>query len=96
MPFTKQPVRYSYPDGLIMPLVYGLVELMEVGADGKVRWKVEPLPFLDDHLEAIVRKYKVILEAFRFDPQKIAKNEGSYDLVVDAFETELLKLRRAA
>jgi hypothetical protein len=95
-PFTRQPVRYSYPDGLIMPLVYGLVELMQVGPDGQVRWKVEPLPFLDDHLESIVRKYRVILEAFRFDPQKIAKNEGSYDLVVDAFETELLKLRQAA
>ena len=56
----------------------------------------QPLPFIDNHLETIVRKYKVVLEAFRFDPQKVAKNEGSYDLIVDAFETELLKLRQAA
>ena len=79
-----------------MPLVYGLIALMEVSPEGEVRWRDNPIRFIDDHLEAIVRKYKVILEAFRFDPQKIAKNEGSYDLVVDAFETELLKLRRPA
>jgi len=95
-PFTRRPVKYSYPDGLIMPLVYGLIALMEVSPEGEVRWRDNPIRFIDDHLEAIVRKYKVILEAFRFDPQKIAKNEGSYDLVVDAFETELLKLRRPA
>ena len=61
-----------------------------------MKWAEQPLAFIDNHLETIVRKYKVVLEAFRFDPQKIAKNEGSYDLVVDAFETELLKLRQAA
>jgi hypothetical protein len=94
--FTGRPVQYSYPDGLIMPLVYGLIALMKVDADGNVRWQEEPLPFIDNHLETIVRKYKVVLEAFRFDPQKVAKNEGSYDLIVDAFETELLKLRQAA
>jgi hypothetical protein len=38
----------------------------------------------------------VILDAFRFDPQKIGKNEGSYELVLDAFETELLKRKAAA
>lgn len=95
-PFTRQTVKYSYPDGLIMPLVYGLVALMEVTSTGEVRWKRNAMTFIDDHLEAIVRKYKVVLEAFRFDPQKIAKNEGSYDLVVDAFETELLKLAQNA
>ena len=28
--FTEQIVEYSYPDGLIMPLVWGLRALMEV------------------------------------------------------------------
>ena len=44
----------------------------------------------------IVRKYRVIIDAFAGDPQKIGKNEGSYALAYDAFETELLKLRQAA
>ncbi|EHK53643.1 hypothetical protein MAXJ12_29420, partial [Mesorhizobium alhagi CCNWXJ12-2] len=60
-------------------------------ANGHVRWKEPPAAFLDEHLDAIVRKYRVILDAYRFDPLKIAKNEGSYELVLDAFETELLK-----
>jgi hypothetical protein len=89
--FTVEEVEYSYPDGLILPLVYGLKALMEKGPNGHVRWKQDPARFLDAHLVAIVRKYRVILEAFRYDPQKVGKNEGSYELVLDAFETELLK-----
>jgi len=94
--FTDEPVAYSYPDGLIMPLVYGLKALMEKDEKGHVRWKEDPVRFLDDCLQAIVKKYRVILDAFRFDPQKIGKNEGSYELVLDAFETELLKRKAAA
>lgn len=89
--FGGEPVEYAYPDGLIMPLVYGLRALMMVGSDGQVRWKKDPERFLEAHLDSIVRKYRVILDAFRADPQKVGKNEGSYDLVLDAFETELLK-----
>jgi hypothetical protein len=93
--FSDEEVEYSYPDGLIFPLVYGLKALMEKDEKGHVRWKEDPEKFLDDCLEAIVKKYRVVLDAYKFDPQKIGKNEGSYDLVVDAFETELLK-RKAA
>lgn len=94
--FTNQPVEYAYPDGLIMPLVYGLRALMETDDNGHVQWKEDAAEFLDENLHTIVKKYRVILDAFRFDPQKIAKNEGSYDLVLDAFETELLKRHAAA
>ena len=38
-----------------------------------------------------MKKYRVIMDAFGADPQKSGKNEGSYTLVLDAFETELLK-----
>jgi hypothetical protein len=69
---------------------------MEVDEKGHVQWKADPRQFLDDHLVSIVKKYRVILEAFRFDPQKVGKNEGSYDLVLDAFETELLRRKAAA
>lgn len=87
--FTEQPVDYSYPDGLIMPLVYGLKALIQVQDDGTVEWAVDPEEFLDEHLHTIVRKYRPVLDAFRFDPQKVGKNEGSYDLIYDAFETQL-------
>lgn len=88
--FTDEPVEYSYPDGLILPLVYGLRALMETKDDGSVVWSQDPHKFLDRHLSKIVRKYRVILDAYRFDPQKVGKNEGSYDLVLDAYRTELM------
>ncbi|WP_312932940.1 AIPR family protein [Stutzerimonas nitrititolerans] len=88
--FTRQPVNYRYPDGLIMPIVYGLKALMKVDEDGTVSWSQDPYDFLDNHLAAIVKKYKVILDAYGFDPQKVGKSEGSYELVVDAFRTELM------
>jgi hypothetical protein len=96
-PFTKRQVNYSYPDGFIMPLVYGLKALMKRNDDGHVIWTVDdPKRFVEDNLVTIVRKYRVIIEAFSGDPQKIGKNEGSYSLAYDAFETELLKLAQPA
>jgi hypothetical protein len=88
--FTNEPVEYSYPDGLIMPLVYGLKVLMTTNSDGRVVWSQDPKKFLDKHLTQIVRKYRVVLDAYRFDPQKVGKNEGSYQLVVDAYETGMM------
>lgn len=89
--FGEEETKYSYPDGLIMPLVYGMKALMYKDENNQVKWKENPIQFLEQHLDTIVRKYKVILEAFRYDPQKVGKNEGSYSLVIDAIETELLR-----
>ena len=96
-PFTQKLVQYSYPDGFIMPLVYGLKALMTTDDEGNVVWKVkDPAKFIRENLTTIVRKYRVIIEAYSGDPQKIGKNEGSYSLALDAFETELLKLAQPA
>jgi hypothetical protein len=95
-PYGKTPVGYRYPDGFIVPLVYGLKALLEAEADGKLRWKTDPKLFLARHFDEIVRKYKVLIQAFGGDAQKIGKNEGSYSLAYDAFETELLKRAQAA
>lgn len=89
--FTQQPVEYSYPEGLIMPLLYGLKAMIGRDENGELYWTQNPANFLDEHLSVIVKKYRVILDAFKFDPQKIGKNEGSYDLILDAFETQLMK-----
>jgi hypothetical protein len=95
-PFGKRPTGYRYPDGFIVPLVYGLKALIEADESGMLRWKTDPADFIHQHLDEIVRKYKVLIQAFSGDAQKIGKNEGSYTLAYDAFETELLKLRQAA
>jgi hypothetical protein len=44
-PFTDEPVDYSYPDGLIMPPVYGLKALMEIDEKAHVLWKENRIKF---------------------------------------------------
>jgi hypothetical protein len=93
--FMEQDVEYSYPDGLIMPLVWGLRALMEI-KDGKVQWRTDPEAFLDHHLKEIAQNYKLVLEMSRFDPQKLGKNEASYGFAISQFETALLKREKSA
>lgn len=89
-PFTQQEGDFGVPDGFVLPIVYGLKSLMEV-VDGKVRWKIDPTKFLDDHLEALAGAFKMPMEMAGFDPQKIAKSENSYLFMVGEVEKLLLK-----
>jgi len=95
-PFLRRPVhaksgskRCSYPEGLIVPLVYGLQGFMEVHR-GKVRWAVDDLcSFVRDALPMIARAYQLVLEMAKWDPQKIAKNPASHEFAVRQFRGEL-------
>jgi hypothetical protein len=93
--FSEQPAKYSYPDGLIVPLVWGLRALMRV-QDGKVVWAVDPSKFIRRHLDSIVGAYKLVLTMSRFDPVKIGKNEASYGIAESEFEKAMLKENAAA
>jgi len=90
--YLSKPVYYRYPDGLIMPLVYGLKGLMDV-ADGKVIWATDPKAFLKKYLGDIAGAYRLVLDMARFDPQKLAKNQASHEFAVGEFEKALLKHR---
>lgn len=95
--FNKIPVQHSYPEGFILPLVYGLSALLEVNGDNEVVWLVDdPAKFVSSTLVNVVRRYRAIFEAFSGDPQKIGKNSGTYAIAKDAFETELLKLNQGS
>jgi hypothetical protein len=93
-PFTNEPVLYRYPDGLIMPLVYGLKGLMTV-KDGAIAWATDPYLFLNAHLPAIAGAYRLVLDMARFDPQKLSKNQASHEFAVGEFEKALLKIQAA-
>ena len=73
-----------------MPLVWGLRALMDASND-KVRWKVDPRSFLNRNFDAIARGYRLVLEMSRFDPQKIGKNDNSYEFAEGEFEKALMK-----
>lgn len=88
--YLNRPVYYRYPDGLIMPLVYGLKGLMEAH-DGRVVWATEPSLFLKRYLRDIAGAYRLVLDMARFDPQKLAKNQASHEFAVGEFEKALLK-----
>jgi hypothetical protein len=90
--YLDRPVYYRYPDGLIMPLVYGLKGLMEVEG-ARVVWATEPKAFLKKYLKDIAGAYRLVLDMARFDPQKLAKNQASHEFAVGEFEKALLKHR---
>jgi hypothetical protein len=95
-PFLRRPVTApgaskpcSYPDGLIMPLVYGVQGIMKV-TDGEVRWAVkDPCAFVRKALPEIAGAYQLVLEMAKWDPQKIAKNPASYEFAVRQFRSSL-------
>jgi hypothetical protein len=93
--YTHEKAAYRYPDGLIMPLVYGLKGLMTV-EDGKVVWATDPFKFLNKYLKDIAGAYRLVLDMARFDPQKLAKNQASHEFAVGEFEKALLKDRSKA
>lgn len=90
--YLNEKVTYRYPDGLIMPLVYGLKGLMEV-KNGKVMWATDPFKFLDKYFKNIAGAYRLVLDMARFDPQKLSKNEASHEFAVGEFEKALIKHR---
>lgn len=90
--FLSQPVEYRYPDGLIMPLVYGLKGLMKID-DNSVVWSTDPFKFLDLYFREIAGAYRLVLDMARFDPQKLSKNQASHEFAVGEFEKALIKHR---
>jgi hypothetical protein len=90
--FLGNLVYYRYPDGLIMPLVYGLKGLMEIKEE-RVVWATEPVAFLKRYLRNIAGAYRLVLDMARFDPQKLAKNQASHEFAVGEFEKALIKHR---
>lgn len=90
--FLNKSVYYRYPDGLIMPLVYGLKGLMEIDEE-RVIWATEPKDFLKKYLRDIAGAYRLVLDMARFDPQKLSKNQASHEFAVGEFEKALIKHR---
>jgi hypothetical protein len=88
--YLNRPVSYRYPDGLIMPLVYGLKGLMKIN-DKQVVWATDAYKFLDANFNEIAGAYRLVLDMARFDPQKLGKNQASHEFAVGEFEKALIK-----
>lgn len=89
-PFLHRESDFGVPDGYIIPVLYGLKALLEVKG-GLLRWKTDPVSFLDRHMKVLIGAFKMPMEMAGFDPQKIAKSENSYLFMVGEVEKALLK-----
>ncbi len=95
-PFFRTGVRCSYPEGLIVPVIYGLKGLMIV-EHGKVRWAVrDPSAFVSRNLTRIADAYQLVMNLARWDPQKISKDANSYEFAVREFQNALNEEERTA
>lgn len=85
--YTLQECDYSYADGFIIPLVVGLKELIIVdSAQEKLYWKHEPKVFVYQCFSRILGMYSALIRATNWDPQKIGKDKGSYEIVAGAIQ----------
>ncbi len=88
-PFFRTGTRVSYPEGLIIPLIYGLKGLMTV-KKGKISWAVaDPSDFVERHLTRIADSYQLVMNLAKWDPQKISKDPNSYEFAVREYQNAL-------
>lgn len=69
---------HKYPDAFIYPLVTALSALMEV-RNGRIVWAIdEPRRSVLSKLDKVAPLFKGQLDAYQWDPQKVAKAESSH------------------
>lgn len=88
-PFFKHPTEFKVPDGFVSPLVFGLGAIMQV-KDCQVTWLVEPKPFLEKHFDKIVEGFNMAITMSNYDPQKVGKDKGSYNLAFQQYKFALM------
>lgn len=93
-PFFRKGVKNSYPEGLIVPLIYGLKGIMKI-ENGNVVWAVsDPRDFVRKNLSRIADSYQLVMNMARWDPQKISKDPNSYEFAVREFRNAMLEQDR--
>ena len=92
-PFNGYAVDCNVPDGYIAPVIYGLQALMEVREeDGRqcIRWKVDdPMGWVENHLQGIMQIYMNSISMCGYDPQKVGKSAGSYEMAFAGYKLAL-------
>jgi hypothetical protein len=89
--YFPKDVDYKYPEGFIIPLVYGMRSIIGVAADGQLSWRTDPVKFVEEHLEEVVQSYKGVIDVVNWDPQKVGKASVAYSTAENAFETAFLR-----
>ena len=92
--YYRRAVEYTYGEGYIYPLVYALSSLIK-NEDGQLSWKTNPDKFIDARLDEIMKSFYSMIQGQNFDPGKVGKAGGAYNLARDmfaaAYKDEILK-----
>ncbi|MFO0110524.1 MAG: hypothetical protein ACK52W_08340 [Alphaproteobacteria bacterium] len=89
--FYEKEVSYSYPDGFIWPLVYGLSALIKKDSEGQILWSTDPYKFIEENLVEILKQYKTVIDVAKWNPQNVGKQDGFYQIALSAYESILIK-----
>lgn len=89
--FLSEDCKYSYADGLIIPLVVAIKELIYFDPQSQsLKWKVtDPINFLKENLDPISKIYGMVIRMANYNPQKIGKDSGSYELAASALSSRI-------
>jgi hypothetical protein len=82
--FRQTPMRYSYSDGFIMPILTAMTLLIETRGD-KVVWTEDPMKFLQRNLARLMKTYKGIIKTQNFDGRLIGRDSSSYEMAYETF-----------
>jgi len=87
--FYKKETSHSFGEGFIYPLVVALRELMSVNESGEVYWTADPKQFIRENIKAVMDTYKDMIAGQNYDPAKVGKTKGAYNLAAQAFKHQL-------
>jgi hypothetical protein len=79
--FFEEDCAYQYADGFILPLVVGLRSLIDPET---MTWTTDPIKFLEKNSVKVVAMYSTIIKFAQWDPQRLGKDKGSYEIVQGA------------
>lgn len=84
------PCNYQYADGFILPIIVGMIELIEYDSTTEtMRFVSDPKDFVKNKLEQVLSRYATVIRFANYDPQKIGKDKGTYQMASDAIRSAL-------
>jgi hypothetical protein len=86
--YQERDCNYNYADGFMIPIVVGLRELIDFSNDG-VFLRCNPEHFLSNKSTEIFGMYSTLVKFSDFNPGKIIKDKGSYDIAAGAIKMAL-------
>ena len=91
------PEKMVPPAGYMMPVVYGLRELVKVDEESEtLSWAVDPMKFFGEisNLTKIVGSFMGNMRYVGFDPQRVGKGDSPYSQVANTVKAMRLELEQ--